>query len=164
MENLTLNDSEQLRDIKNQIFFLYEEIYNQSLDLRTRQIITIKKNAQKHIEEIKNRANLDFVLSKMKEEEQLLQVELEKVQESTQTKFALIEKLKIEIAPDELQEINNYESRLIAIMESQMGIEIPEVKQLERTLKNAVTKENVNLLPIFILLGTIVGIIIAFIL
>ena len=45
-----------------------------------------------------------------------------------------------------------------------MGIEIPEVKQLERTLKNAVTKENVNLLPIFILLGTIVGIIIAFIL
>lgn len=100
----------------------------------------------------------------MKEEEQLLQVELEKVQESTQKKFALIEKLKIETAPDELQEINNYESRLIAIMESQMGIEIPEVKQLERTLKNAVTKENVNLLPIFILLGTIVGIIIAFIL
>lgn len=164
MENLTLNDSEQLGDIKNQIFFLYKEIYNQSLDLRTRQNITIKKNAQKHIEEIKNRANLDFVLSKLKEEEQLLQVELEKVQESTQKKFALIEKLKIETAPDELQEINNYESRLIAIMESQMGIEIPEVKQLERTLKNAVTKENVNLLPIFILLGTIVGIIIAFIL
>jgi len=43
MENLTLNDSEQLRDIKNQILFLYKEIYNQSLDLRTRQIITIKK-------------------------------------------------------------------------------------------------------------------------
>lgn len=43
MENLTLNDSEQLRDIKNQILFLYKEIYNQSLDLRTRQIIAIKK-------------------------------------------------------------------------------------------------------------------------
>lgn len=164
MGNFTLNDSEQRRDIRNQIYFLYEEIYNQSIDLRTRQSITIKNNAQKHIKEIQNGVNLDFILFRLKEEEQLLQVELEKVKESTQEKIDLIEKFKVFLPLDELNEVINYESMLSAKMTSQMGIEILEVKQLKRALKNAVSKKNVNLLPIFILLGTIVGILIAFML
>lgn len=163
--NANPNQSQKKENVQDQIISLYDEIYSRSLELRISQFNLISKNAEKHIEEIRDKVNIDVVFSNLKKEEKELKAELQKLQEETKVKHLLIDELKRRLNYYQEEEIKSYESKLVAIMEAQMDKEIPKLKELEKLIKRTVSKYNENATRkrtiVFIILGIISGIIIA---